>query len=95
MISSGQAVSVQSQQERIPRQLNIDRPIDDEFVQHFVRNGETKVTLAAEAVTNLCSQDGARQILVEGVHLLRTSSYYVWPLSKGYTARLEMLAKQG
>lgn len=94
LTASATSPSVYSPCERIPRCLNIDRPVDDEFVQHFVRNGESSVKLSAEGVDDICSPSGARQILLEGAHLLRTSSHYIWPVSNGYATRLEMLATQ-
>lgn len=94
LAASTKSPSVYSPCERIPRCLNIDRPVDDEFVQYFVRNGENSVKMSAEGVDDICSPRGARQILLEGAHLLRTSSHYIWPVSNGYATRLEMLATQ-
>ena len=73
----------------MPRVYNIDRPVDDEFVQYFVRNGESVVTLCAEAVDDLCTPAGGRQILVEGAAILRGSS--VWQISERYADVLEAL----
>lgn len=74
-----------------PRTLNFDRPVDDELVQHFVRNDSPRMTLCGEGIDDLCSTHGARQILVEGVTILRASGDCVWPVSQKYLQSLEAI----
>ncbi|KAK4556244.1 hypothetical protein LTR86_006941 [Recurvomyces mirabilis] len=76
---------------RMPQRYDIDRPVDDELVQHFVRKGQASVILKAEGVEDLCTAAGARQILLEAVTILRASNS-IWPLSENYALTLEAQA---
>lgn len=79
---------------RMPTHCYIDRPIDDELVQYFVRNGETKITPCVEAIDNLCSAAGARQILREAAALLEAETL-VWPMARKYAMALEAMVQGG
>lgn len=60
--------------EEFPMVVNIDRPLDDEFVQMFVRRGEGSVTLRTHNVRDLCTRAGARDILHRAARMLRQST---------------------
>ena len=58
----------------LPALCYIDRRIDDKFVQKFVSNNRKKLTLPTEAIGDLCSAHGAKQILLEAATLLVSGS---------------------
>lgn len=80
-------------QPRMPANYHIDRPVDDELVQHFVRYGEASTKLCAEGIDDLCSAGGARAILLEAAALLETGNV-VWPLARKYAVVLRLVAAE-
>lgn len=71
---------------RMPSQMQLDRPVDDELVQHFIRHGDLKLYL--EGVPDLCSTEGPLQALQEGVAILKGSTS-VWSITERYIHCLE------
>lgn len=91
----GSEILRRSNKQRMPAHFYIDRPVDDELVQYFVRNGEGSIRLCAEAVDNLCSVEGAKQMLVEAGALL-DSGNVVWPIARKYAMVLRgVLGEEG
>lgn len=75
---------------RMPRLLQLDRPLDDEFVQYFIRFGRN-TQLFLEGVDDLCSQEGATQILQEASRILIEQPTF-WTISEGYAAQLDAIS---
>lgn len=71
---------------RMPNFMQLDRPMDDELVQHFIRAGEG-ITLYLEGVHNLCSDQGTVQVLREAI-LILSESKDIWSISENYIACL-------
>ena len=71
---------------RMPNFMQLDRPMDDELVQHFIRAGEG-MTLYLEGVEDLCSDQGSEQVLREAILLLNESKD-IWSISENYTVCL-------
>jgi hypothetical protein len=57
-----------------PRFLHVDRPLDDELVQTFVRVGH-KMSAYISNVGNILDEGAPTKILKEGISLLREDSY--------------------
>ncbi|KAK1545823.1 hypothetical protein CPAR01_03325 [Colletotrichum paranaense] len=75
---------------RMPRMLQLDRPLDDEFVQYFIRyGGNTQLFL--EGVDDLCSEEGPAQILEEASRILNEQPMF-WTISAGYAAQLDVIS---
>lgn len=74
---------------RMPRLLQLDRPVDDEFVQYFIRFGGN-VQLFLEGVDDLCSQQGPAQILQEASSILIEQPTF-WTISESYAAQLDAI----
>ena len=67
----------------MPNFMQLDRPMDDELVQHFIRAGEG-MTLYLEGVEDLCSEQGSEQVLKEAILILNESKD-IWSISENYT----------
>ncbi|KAI0007892.1 hypothetical protein F4779DRAFT_642497 [Xylariaceae sp. FL0662B] len=78
--------------QRMPSHIQLDRPVDDELVQHFIRSGET-MTLILEGVSDLCSDSGAEQVLREGVIVLDPLGD-VWTVAETYKESLETVLRR-
>ncbi|KAF4334823.1 transcription factor ZMS1 [Fusarium beomiforme] len=76
-------------QPRMPSAMQLDRPVDDEIVQYFIRSGE-KLKLALEGIDDLCSANGPMQILIEVTNLL-TEEQKPWSVSWTYAQFLSNL----
>ncbi|CAG9988252.1 unnamed protein product [Clonostachys byssicola] len=74
---------------RMPRIIQVDRPMDDELVQHFIRSGEG-MRVHLEGIDDLCSPEGSLQILHEGATILLQAPK-VWSLSGAYASVLKSL----
>jgi hypothetical protein len=72
---------------RMPNSMQLDRPIDDELVQHFIRAGEG-IKLYLEGVEDLCSDQGSEQVLREAILILNELKD-VWSISESYTLCLQ------
>lgn len=77
------------QYQRMPKVLQLDRPIDDELVQYFIRS-DTKLVLSLEGVSDLYSTQGHDQVLREGISLLDDSAA-CWPAARNYSVFLSRL----
>lgn len=75
---------------RMPRMIQVDRPIDDELVQHFIRSGEG-MRVHLEGIDDLCCQEGSLQILHEGATILLQQPE-IWSLAEAYGSVLKSLA---
>ncbi|CAH0052001.1 unnamed protein product [Clonostachys solani] len=75
---------------RMPRMIQVDRPLDDELVQHFIRSGEG-MRVHLEGIDDLCSLEGSLQILHEGAVILLQGPK-VWSLAGAYASVLKSLA---
>jgi hypothetical protein len=90
-----------------PSFLHLDRPIDDELVQTFVRSGH-KMSAYISQVGNIQSQDAPARILQEGISLLVRDSHaaalgehipghlpkapcYTWGIEESYVKSLRDL----
>jgi hypothetical protein len=67
---------------RMPNFMQLDRPMDDELVQHFIRAGEG-MTLYLEGVEDLCSDQGSEQVLREAILILNESKD-IWSITENY-----------
>lgn len=76
---------------RMPTHIQIDRPVDDELVQHFIRFGE-EMTISLEGHDNLASDGGVKHVLEEGLHIL-DSLANVWRLAENYSKVLEAVIR--
>lgn len=72
---------------RMPNFMQLDRPMDDELVQHFIRAGDG-MTLYLEGVEDLCSDQGSEQVLREAILILNESKD-VWSISENYIVCLD------
>lgn len=70
---------------RMPQQLQLDRPMDDEMVQYFIRHGSLRLYL--EGVPDLCEVQGPLQILTEGATILEQSAG-TWTIAERYAQNL-------
>ncbi|KAL1887121.1 hypothetical protein Sste5346_010427, partial [Sporothrix stenoceras] len=77
----------QKYRRRMPSRIQIDRPIDDELAQYFIREGNT-TTLMLEGVDDLCSGDGPEQVLRDGALILDSLSQ-IWTAAANYKQSLE------
>ena len=66
---------------RMPSQMQLDRPVDDELVQYFIRSGDMRLSL--EGVHDLCSARGPSQVLREAITILNESGN-VWTITERY-----------
>lgn len=73
----------------MPKYMQLDRPMDDEIVQHFIRSGDLRLVL--EGVDDLYTEAGSSQILSDAVLILSEASSD-WPISKTYALQLQNLA---
>ncbi|CAH0055209.1 unnamed protein product [Clonostachys solani] len=78
------------QTRRMPSTIQIDRPVDDELVQHFIRSGD-HMRISMEGVDDLYSKQGPLQILREAVGVLLEHSS-VWTISESYATYLDAIA---
>ena len=67
---------------RMPNFIQLDRPVDDELVQHFIRDGEG-ITLYLEGVEDLCSDQGSKQVLKEAILILNEAKN-IWSIAENY-----------
>jgi hypothetical protein len=72
-----------------PEFIHLDRPCDDEMIQHFVRNGESMSGFMT-GVGNIC--ETPQKVLLEGAKLLRTR-LACWGVSREYYDILTKLAE--
>ncbi|RBR13190.1 hypothetical protein FVER53590_09870 [Fusarium verticillioides] len=78
-----------STRRRMPRAMQLDRPMDDELVQYFIRSGED-LCLPLEGVDDLCAAEGPLQVLQE-VSSLLMEQHKPWGVSKTYARLLQDL----
>ncbi|EXA54693.1 hypothetical protein FOVG_02103 [Fusarium oxysporum f. sp. pisi HDV247] len=78
-----------SRRRRMPRTMQLDRPMDDELVQYFIRFGED-LRLPLEGVDELCTAEGPLQILQE-VSSLLMEQHKPWGISDTYARFLQDL----
>ena len=71
----------------MPNLIQLDRPIDDELVQHFIRSGN-RMQLYLEGVDDLCSPEGPAQVLQEAISILLEQPL-AWTISESYAKYLE------
>ncbi|RKL08604.1 hypothetical protein BFJ68_g9398 [Fusarium oxysporum] len=74
---------------RMPSTMQLDRPMDDELVQYFIRFGEG-LRLPLEGVDDLCTAEGPLQILQE-VSSLLMEQHKPWGISDAYARFLQDL----
>ncbi|KAJ9642083.1 hypothetical protein H2204_002452 [Knufia peltigerae] len=72
-----------------PEFIHLDRPCDDEIIQHFVRNGQSMAGYMTN-VGNIC--ETPQKVLLEGAKLLRTR-LACWGVSREYYDILTKLAE--
>ncbi|KIW15388.1 hypothetical protein PV08_05434 [Exophiala spinifera] len=72
-----------------PEFIHLDRPCDDEIIQHFVRNGQSMAGYMTN-VGNIC--ETPQKVLLEGAKLLRTR-LACWGVSREYYDILMKLAE--
>ncbi len=80
-------------EDQMPQFIHLDRPCDDEMIQHFVRNGHNMSGYMAN-VGDICKTPN--KVLVEGAKLLRTR-LGCWGISREYydvLSRLEEVAEK-
>ena len=88
--SSVQRTSLPStQRRRMPNVVHLDRPLDDELVQHFIRSGDG-MRLCLEGVDDLCCGEGPFQVLREAIGILLEQPV-VWSVSETYAEYLESM----
>ncbi|KAI8711139.1 hypothetical protein NCS52_01489300 [Fusarium sp. LHS14.1] len=75
---------------RMPHLMQLDRPMDDELVQHFIRSGDG-MHLSLEGVDDLCSVEGPWQVLHEGIAVLLAEPK-IWTITESYASTLVVLA---
>ncbi|KAF5965931.1 transcription factor ZMS1 [Fusarium bulbicola] len=78
-----------SSRRRMPSAMQLDRPMDDELVQYFIRSGED-LRLPLEGVDDLCATEGPLQILEE-VSSLLMEQHKPWGISETYARFLQGL----
>ncbi|KAF4429944.1 transcription factor ZMS1 [Fusarium acutatum] len=78
-----------STRRRMPSAMQLDRPMDDELVQYFIRFGED-LRLPLEEVDDLCATEGPLQILQE-VSSLLMEQHKPWGISETYARFLQDL----
>ncbi|KAF5649999.1 transcription factor ZMS1 [Fusarium sp. NRRL 52700] len=78
-----------SSRRRMPSAMQLDRPMDDELVQYFIRSGED-LRLPLEGVDDLCAAEGPSQILQE-VSSLLLEQHKPWDISETYARFLQDL----
>ncbi|KAF5720056.1 transcription factor ZMS1 [Fusarium mundagurra] len=78
-----------STRQRMPSAMQLDRPMDDELVQYFIRFGED-LRLPLEGVDDLCAAEGPLQILQE-VSSLLMEQHKPWGISETYAKFLQDL----
>lgn len=78
-----------SSRRRMPSTMQLDRPMDDELVQYFIRFGES-LRLPLEGVDDLCSTEGPLEILHEVANLLM-EQHKPWGISETYARFLRDL----
>ena len=89
--TTNQSTKKSSYHRRMPSQIQLDRPIDDELVQHFIRSGpEDGMILLLEGVDDLCSVDGngPERVLREGI-LILDGLDEVWSIAEVYRMGLQ------
>ena len=88
--SSAQRTSLPStRHRRMPRVAHLDRPLDDELVQHIIRSGD-EIRFCLEGVDDLCCAEGPAQVLREAVGILLEQPV-VWSVSETYAEYLESM----
>jgi hypothetical protein len=80
---------VTSSSDEQPEFIHLDRPCDDEMIQHFVRNGHN-MSGHMSNVGDICKTP--QKVLVEGAKLLRTR-LACWGVSREYYDILTKLAE--
>ena len=92
-IQDSQAVndSIAESSPEQPNAIQIDRPMDDEIVQLFVRSGDT-MQVNMNGIGNLYDVGSAGKILREGARLLRLKCSR-WEIAVAYHEVLDVLAK--
>ncbi|KAG4271230.1 hypothetical protein FPRO04_11153 [Fusarium proliferatum] len=78
-----------SARRRMPSAMQLDRPMDDELVQYFIRFGED-LRLPLEGVDDLCATEGPLQMLQEASSLLM-EQHKPWGISETYARFLQDL----
>ncbi|KAF5543768.1 transcription factor ZMS1 [Fusarium phyllophilum] len=78
-----------SSRRRMPSAMQLDRPMDDELVQYFIRFGED-LRLPLEGVDDLCATEGPLQVLQE-VSSLLMEQHKPWGISETYARFLQDL----
>ena len=76
-------------EDQMPQFIHLDRPCDDEMIQHFVRNGHNMSGYMA-SVGDICKTPN--KVLVEGAKLLRTR-LGCWGVSREYYDVLSRLGE--
>ncbi len=88
--SSAQRTSLPStRHRRMPKVAHLDRPLDDELVQHIIRSGDG-MRFCLEGVDDLCSGEGPVQVLREAIGILLEQPV-VWSVSETYAEYLESM----
>jgi hypothetical protein len=82
-----------SRARRMPNQMQLDRPMDDELVQYFIQFGG-EMRLYLEGVEDLCSDQGPSEILQEAVAILRERPT-IWTISESYATYLDAIDCRG
>ncbi|EXJ57699.1 uncharacterized protein A1O5_12489 [Cladophialophora psammophila CBS 110553] len=88
-LSSDSETEDTSSSDEQPEFIHLDRPCDDEMVQHFVRNGHT-MSGHMTNVGDICK--APQKVLLEGAKLLRTR-LACWGVSREYYDILMKLAE--
>jgi hypothetical protein len=73
----------------MPNIIQLDRPVDDELVQHFIRSGD-EMRPYMEGVHDLRSPEGPSQVLREAIGILLEQPV-VWTVSESYAEHLESM----
>ena len=82
-LSEGVGASAQeSEEEPEPSFLHLDRPLDDELVQTFVRLGH-KMSAYISKVGNIQSRDAPAKIIQEGISLLTREAHSAYDREDG------------
>ena len=86
---SAASESSSESEDQMPQFIHLDRPCDDEMIQHFVRNGHNMSPHMA-SVGDICKTPN--KVLIEGAKLLRTR-LGCWGVSREYYDILTRLAE--
>lgn len=74
-----------------PEAIIIDRPLDDQLAQHFIRSGDAMTVVLAH-VGSLCAPEGPSRVLLEGAKLLNRRERH-WGIHTLYHDLLIKLAE--